>query len=114
MTEFLKDSVRYRSFLRDSDDDAAYEDYTLTGVMVREVFVTDPDMTEGGTTTVYFFTGLSTCTDSSGNVCGMPCPKYGDLAVLRAGTVEERCLRVAEAGYFTAGGGLGHVRLKLR
>lgn len=110
MTEFLTDKVRYRSYMADHAEDAEYEDYTLANVMVREVFAVDPDMTEDGTTTVYFFTGLSTCTDLSGNECAMPYPKYGDVVVLGS----HRTLRVAEAGYFTAHGSLGHVRLKLR
>ncbi|MBQ8186619.1 MAG: hypothetical protein IJ037_07075, partial [Clostridia bacterium] len=108
MTGFLTDKVKYRSYLMDHAEEADYEDYTLTNVMVREVFAVDPDMTEDGTTTVYFFTGLSTCTDASGNACRMPYPKYGDVVVLG----NYRTLRVAEAGYFTADGDLGHVRLK--
>lgn len=115
MTEFLKDSVIYRRFVEDSDDGGAvYEEFGLTNLLVREVFAVEPEMTESGVTTVYFFPGKSGCADENGNVCGMPCPKAGDLAVLHRGTENERTLRVAEAGYFTSDSGLGHVRLKLR
>ena len=104
MTEFLRDSVCYRAFVRDRMEEAVYDDYTMDGVLVREAFAVDPDRTENGLTTVYFFTGMSTCTGSDGKVCGMPYPKHGDLVVLRAGTESERVLRVAQAGYFTCDG----------
>ena len=114
MKEFLRESVIYRQFSGDSGCDAVYTDYRLDGVLVREIFAVDPDMTEDGTTILYFFPGKSRCTDTGGGVCGMPYPKYGDLAVLRDGTENSRVLRVAEAGYFAGGEGLGHIRLKLR
>jgi len=82
--------------------------------MVREVYAVDPDMTQDGVTTVYFFPGISRCTDESGHDCSMPRPGYGDLAVLHSGEDGERTLRVGEAGYFTGDDGIGHIRLKLR
>jgi hypothetical protein len=114
MKDFCRDTILYRQLIDDSGTGASFADYTLTGVLVREVFAVDPDMTEDGTTTLYFFPGMSRCTDASGHVCGMPHPGYGDLAVLHAGEDRERTLRIAEAGYFTGDRGIGHIRLKLR
>ena len=114
MKEFMKDCIRYRRLVEDHGSGAVYEDYALDGVLVREVFAVDPEMSESGVTVVYFFPGMSRCTDKNGGECRMPMPKYGDTAVLRVGSEEERVLRVAEAGYFTGERGLGHIRLKLR
>ena len=114
MKEFLKDSILYRQLLEDSGSGASFAEYSLTGVLIREIIASDPDMTEDGVTTLYFFPGMSRCTDDAGNECGMPWPKYGDLAVLHAGDESERVLRVAEAGYFNGERGIGHIRLKLR
>ena len=114
MKEFIRDSILYRRLMEDGGRGAVYKDYGLSGVLVREVFAVDPDMTESGVTVVYFFPGMSRCTDETGAECRMPMPKYGDMAVLRIGSEEERVLRVAESGYFTGERGLGHIRLKLR
>lgn len=112
MNKFCRDTILYRQLIRKNGE--SFADFTLSGVLVREIFAADPDMTEDGTTTVYFFPGMSRCTDSNGRDCEMPLPKAGDLAVLHAGGAHERTLRAAEAGYFTADGGIGHIRLKLR
>ena len=110
MKDFIRETVIYRKLT----DGETFADYTLTGVLVREVFAVDPDMTENGVTTVYFVPGKSRCTDADGEECPMPVPKYGDLAVLHGGSGDERILRVAEAGYFAGEHGIGHIRLKLR
>ena len=114
MTDFLKDRIVYRKFLSDDGKDAVYEDYTLGGVLIREIFAADSEMVQDGTAIVYFFPSVSICTDKNGTPCSLPRPKSGDLAVLQAGTEDERILRIGEAGYFTGGGSLAHIRLKLR
>lgn len=110
MKDFIRETIIYRKLT----DGETFADYTLTGVLVREVFAADPDMTEDGVTTVYFFPGMSQCTDENGAECPMPRPQYGDLAVLHSGSGDERVLRTAEAGYFAGEHGIGHIRLKLR
>jgi len=117
MREFGKDRLEYRHFLGDGEEHgyaAAYEVYRLSGVFIREVFGVDPGQTEEGVTTVYFFPGQSHCFDSDGTETELPRIGGGDVCVLRAGEADERCLRVAEAGYFLTRRGVGHIRLRLR
>lgn len=117
MRQFGKDRLEYRHFLGDGEEHgyaAAYAVYELTGVFIREVFGVDPGQTEEGVTTVYFFPGRSRCVDASGTKTELPRIGGGDVCVLRAGQADERCLRVAEAGYFLTRQGIGHVRLRLR
>ncbi len=114
MKDFLRETILYRRLEEDHGKGETYADYMLSGVLVREVFAVDPDMTEDGVATVYYFPGVSRCIGENGADCRMPAPKYGDMAVLHSGSDGERVLRVAEAGYFAGENGLGHIRLKLR
>lgn len=112
---FLNGQAIYRQFRSDSADYSAdYRDLTLTGVWVREIFAADPEAVENGVTILYFFPGQSVCTDENGREVVFPRPRSGDLAVLHAGTEDERVLRVAEAAYYTGVAVGPHVRLKLK
>lgn len=92
-----------------------YDRYTLENVMVRETFAADADAVNEGGAVVYFLENVSVCRAESGESVPMPRLAKGDRCILHfnGGTDAEVTMRVAEAGYFT-GGGLAHVRMKLK
>lgn len=115
MNGFLNGKIEYRRFLGEDEGYAAkYAVYTLTDVLVREIFAVDEDMRKDAGVTVYFFPHRSKCTDENGTICTLPRPKYGDLCVLRAGCEDECITRIAEAGYFAGSAGAGHIRLRAK
>lgn len=107
--------------LRQSSDASAspvntepqYDRYTIHGAVVRECFAVSPENENSGTTVVYYIDGKSSCTGPGGRITALPRLRYGDMAILYAGTSDEVRLRVAEAAYFT-GSRLSHVRIKLK
>ena len=112
---FLNGQALYRQFCGDNADYSAdYRNLTLTDVWIREIFAADPEAVESGVTILYFFPDQSACKDEDGCEVAFPRPKSGDLAVLHAGTEDERVLRVAEAAYYPGAQANPHVRLKLK
>lgn len=115
MSGFLNGRIEYRSFLgEDEEFNAKYASFTLDDILVREIFAVDVEMEKNAGVTVYYFPGRSSCRNESGEICTMPRPKYGDLCVLRVGEEDESIVRVAEVGYYTGSGSVGHIRLKLK
>ena len=111
----LTDSVVYRSFRGDcAYYDAETKDYTLGNVMVREVFSSDDDFVRDGTNTVYFFRGVSSCTDADGQSADFPPFSPEDRCILHPGTADERVLRVAASKPYRGVTVPGYVRLTLK
>ncbi len=111
------DTALYRAFRGDIAGWCAdYEDFGLTGVLIREKRAADPERPEDGETLLWFFPGRSSCAD--GNGWAAPFPRYtpGDLVVLRPGEANERILRVeaADDASDSPAGVASHVRLTLR
>lgn len=115
MRGFFDGKLEYCSYVGEDDDyNAVYKKYTVDGAAIREIFAVDEESVEGCGVTVYFFPNRSRCTDSEGSRAAFPRPKAGDLCILRSGEDDERIMRVAEIGYFTAAGDSSHIRMKLR
>ena len=113
----FSDTALYRSFRGDAAGwDADFEDFSLTGVLVRERRASDPERPEDGTTHLWFFPGRSACADGEGHPAPPPAYRAGDLVVLRAGEADERVLRVeaADNAQASPASGAAHVRLTLR
>ena len=110
------DTALYRAYRRDDGWDTGYEDFGLTGVLVRERRSADPERPEDGVTHLWFFPGRSVCTGSSGSEAPFPTYRSGDVVVLRAGEAGERILRVeaVDNAAESPAGGAAHVRLTLR
>ena len=112
----LNNTIQYLSFLSDGEDfTARYAVYTLSGVLVREKWANDADMTDDGETLVYFFPSRSVCCNVRGEEAPLPRAKYGDCVRLTAADGSQRVLRVRQASYYDGGSfGLSHVRLRLK
>ena len=71
------DTALYRAYRRDDGWDTGYEDFGLTGVLVRERRSADPERPEDGVTHLWFFPGRSVCTGSSGSEAPFPTYRPG-------------------------------------
>jgi len=110
----LTHKAEYHAFLGEGEDGRGrWARYRLSGVLVRERFSSDPELTETGESTLYFFPGRSVCVDEAGEDAPLPRSKPGDLMKLSLPDGTCRTLRVREAAFYDGGSlGLSHVRLR--
>lgn len=96
-----------------SDGKGIFDRYVLESVIVREVFAADSEAVSSGGVTLYFLLDRSVCRAEGGNSVTFPRLACGDMISLYVGGEESCAMRVFEVGYFS-GGGLSHVRIKLK